>query len=941
MSHALSALVAGPVLTAADPGYAEEVAGFNTAFQHAPDVVVGATSTQDVVEAVRHARTHGLPVTVQSTGHGAHESIGGGVLISTARLDQVELDAASPTVTVGAGVRWSQVIDAAAPYGLAPISGSSPNVGVIGYLLGGGLGPLARSHGYSSDRLESATVVTGTGEVVEASADGDAELLWALRGGKHGLGVVTQARVRLAHVPALYAGNLTFAEEHIPAAVRGWLAWTREADPSVTTSVVVLHLPEVEQLLPHLRGARLATVHVAVPGDSATAERLVAPLRALAPVAADTVGPMALTDVGAIHGDPTEPGAELDAGRHARPGRRRARGRLARAGRSRRHAPVRGGRAAARGGCDVAGPARGVGRGGAPGALHGGGARHRPAAVRRDAAGRPVGLRRAGTVDRGGAQPELRGGGAGGVAARDRGAPGDRPPPDRPGRPLRPRPLTDREGIPPSRTGGDGIHLRTPPGRPAQVPQWSRDRGARRARRHPGTTTRDTVPPPDRWSTMLTELDTQVVGPVMSSVDPRLADEVAGFDATIAHTPDVVVGAVTTADVVAAVRWARAHRMPVAVQGTGHGTRTPVTSGLLITTWRLDQVRVDRQQGTATVGAGARWADVIDAAAPLGLMPVGATEPSVGVVGFLLGGGLGPFARSHGFSSDHVERCTVVTGTGELVEAGTGGDHELLWALRGGKHGLGVVTEMRLRLARVPSLYGGYLAFAGEHVPTVVRGWLAWTRQADPAVTTNLTIVHTREDGGFRTQPQARTLAVLFVARPGAADDGARATAPLRALAPAVIDTLAPMPLTDIAEMHGESMEPGPTWVRGAMLSGADQALAEAWLAHAGTADGHPFSGMQLRHVAGATALDVPEGSAVAGRGAQYTALLVGQDPALFAAMPEAADRILGALDPWLTAEVNPNFAGESGGVWPADVADRLAAVRRRVDPDGLFAPRL
>ncbi|WP_448630799.1 FAD-binding oxidoreductase [Cellulomonas soli] len=939
MSHALSALVAGPVLTAADPGYAEEVAGFNTAFQHAPDVVVGATSTQDVVEAVRHARTHGLPVTVQSTGHGAHESIGGGVLISTARLDQVELDAASPTVTVGAGVRWSQVIDAAAPYGLAPISGSSPNVGVIGYLLGGGLGPLARSHGYSSDRLESATVVTGTGEVVEASADGDAELLWALRGGKHGLGVVTQARVRLAHVPALYAGNLTFAEEHIPAAVRGWLAWTREADPSVTTSVVVLHLPEVEQLLPHLRGARLATVHVAVPGDSATAERLVAPLRALAPVAADTVGPMALTDVGAIHGDPTEPGASwMQGAMLGQADDALADAWLAQVGPDATHPFA---------GAELRHVAGATSRDLPEGSAVAGRPAHYTAAVlgivpplfaampqaarsvfdalapwtveelnpnfagRRRRCGRPR--------PRSAWRPSA----AGSTRTASSASPADGPGGFHPAAPAATESTSERPR--PTRAGATVV------ARP----------GARRARRHPGTTTRDTVPPPDRWSTMLTELDTQVVGPVMSSVDPRLADEVAGFDATIAHTPDVVVGAVTTADVVAAVRWARAHRMPVAVQGTGHGTRTPVTSGLLITTWRLDQVRVDRQQGTATVGAGARWADVIDAAAPLGLMPVGATEPSVGVVGFLLGGGLGPFARSHGFSSDHVERCTVVTGTGELVEAGTGGDHELLWALRGGKHGLGVVTEMRLRLARVPSLYGGYLAFAGEHVPTVVRGWLAWTRQADPAVTTNLTIVHTREDGGFRTQPQARTLAVLFVARPGAADDGARATAPLRALAPAVIDTLAPMPLTDIAEMHGESMEPGPTWVRGAMLSGADQALAEAWLAHAGTADGHPFSGMQLRHVAGATALDVPEGSAVAGRGAQYTALLVGQDPALFAAMPEAADRILGALDPWLTAEVNPNFAGESGGVWPADVADRLAAVRRRVDPDGLFAPRL
>ncbi|MGN8244310.1 FAD-binding oxidoreductase [Cellulomonas soli] len=439
---------------------------------------------------------------------------------------------------------------------------------------------------------------------------------------------------------------------------------------------------------------------------------------------------------------------------------------------------------------------------------------------------------------------------------------------------------------------------------------------------------------------MLTELDSQVVGPVMSAVDPRLAGEVAGFDATIAHTPDVVVGAATAADVVAAVRWAHAHGMPVAVQGTGHGTRAPVASGLLITTWRLDQVRVDRVAGTATIGAGARWADVIDAAAPLGLVPIAATDPSVGVVGYLLGGGLGPFARSHGFSSDHVERCTVVTGTGDLVEAGPAGDAELLWALRGGKHGLGVVTDLRLRLARVPALYGGYLAFAEEHVPAVVRGWLAWTRQAPPEVTTNLTIVHRGEERAIRSHPDARKLALLLVTYPGGAAEGERAVAPLRALAPTLADTLAPMPLTDLAEMHGESMDPGPTWVRGTMLREADDALAEAWLAHVGPGASHPFGGVQLRHVAGATEVDVPEGSAVAGRGARYTALLVGQDPASFDAMPDVAETILRSLDPWRMPEVNPNFAGVAAGVWAPDVARRLAAVRRRVDPHGLFAPR-
>lgn len=435
---------------------------------------------------------------------------------------------------------------------------------------------------------------------------------------------------------------------------------------------------------------------------------------------------------------------------------------------------------------------------------------------------------------------------------------------------------------------------------------------------------------------MLTELDSLVVGPVMSPVDPRLEGEVAGFDTSLTHSPDIVVGASTAGDVVETVRWARRHGLRVHVQGTGHGTHEPVTSGVLVTTWRLDRVRVDRPAATVTVGAGARWSDVIDAAAPIGLAPVAPSEPSVGVVGFLLGGGLGPFARSHGFGSDRLEAATVVTGRGEVVEASAEGDAELLWALRGGGHGLGVVTEMRLRLAPVPALFGGYLAFTEEHVAAVVRGWLAWTRTAEPGVTTNLTILHHPDDGAFSVRRSAM-LALLFVAYPGEADAGERLAAPLRALAPATADTVGPMALTDLASMHGDPMEPGPSWVRGTMLGSVDDDLADAWLAQVGPGARHPFSATQLRHVGGATEVDVPEGSAVAGRGARYTALLMGQDPELFPTMPAAASTVLGALDPWRTEELNPNFAGGAEGLWSPDVARRLAAVRRRMDPDGLF----
>ena len=178
----LRSRVSGTVLRPADEGFAAEVAGFNLAIEQTPDVAVVATSTADVVEAVLFARELALPVRVQSTGHGAHDRITEGVLVSTRRMASVKLDPATRVATIGAGARWSRVIAAGAPLGLAPIAGASSSVGVVGYLTGGGFGPLARSHGVSSDYVRGFTVVTGTGDVVEASATSNADLFWALRG---------------------------------------------------------------------------------------------------------------------------------------------------------------------------------------------------------------------------------------------------------------------------------------------------------------------------------------------------------------------------------------------------------------------------------------------------------------------------------------------------------------------------------------------------------------------------------------------------------------------------------------------------------------------------------------------------------------------------------------------------------------------------------------
>lgn len=440
-------------------------------------------------------------------------------------------------------------------------------------------------------------------------------------------------------------------------------------------------------------------------------------------------------------------------------------------------------------------------------------------------------------------------------------------------------------------------------------------------------------------------LRTAVSGPVLTPSDEGFAAETTGFNLAFPHTPEVVVGVSSVDDAVAAVAFAAAHRMPVRALATGHGSHVLVTDGMLVTTSRLDELSIDSATGVATIGAGARWGAVVAAAAELGLAPVTGSSTNVGVVGYLLGGGLGPLARSHGFSSDWLRGATVVLASGEVVHASATEHPDLFWALRGGKGGFGLVTSVELQLAPVPSLYAGALVFAEEHIETVLRGWLDWTRSAPDDVTTSMAVVHFPP---FEQVPEAfrgKTLAMLRFALPGSATEGEALAAPLRALAPVMMDGVASLPLAQVATIHNDPSDPSPGWSRGALLSDVDDEFASAVLAVSGAGTRGPVMVTEVRHIGAATRHDVPEGSAVGGRASSYTLSLIGvPDPALFAeALPAATDALLASLAPWLSPETNINFSGYPDPAdyrrsWSAETFARLAAVRASVDPEGVFA---
>jgi FAD binding domain len=441
-------------------------------------------------------------------------------------------------------------------------------------------------------------------------------------------------------------------------------------------------------------------------------------------------------------------------------------------------------------------------------------------------------------------------------------------------------------------------------------------------------------------------LRARVSGPVLAPDDEGFAEEVLPWLRTFTHSPDVAVGATSASDVVEAVAFARENGLAVRVQGTGHGSDEAITDGVLILTRRLNQVSIDPSTRIATLGAGVPWNQVIVAAAEHGLAPITGSAGTVGAVGFLLGGGLGPLARSHGFASDYARSFEVVTANGELVRASADEHPDLFWALRGGKGGLGVVTEVQVELVELPTLYGGSLMFDAENVDPALRAWLDYAETADPRVTTSAAILR-MPDLPFIPEPlRGHTLLAVRFAFPGNASEGEALAAPLRAAAPVYIDALAEMPASAIGTIHNDPPDPTVGWTTGSLLASAGPEFASTLLGFAGYGREFPFVAVEVRHIGSATAVDVASGSAVGGRSATYTFNLVGApNPALFdTVLPAAAGALLAAIAPWISSENNVNFGGRFADraayekAWSPAIFARLGEVRGVYDPDGLFA---
>lgn len=302
----LSARTQGTVATPDDEEYDALVTPWNVAIPVRPAAVLAAETDQDVVEAVRFAAEHGLRVTPQATGHGPMADLLTELVVTTSRLDEVVVHPEG-WARVGAGVKWLRVVEAAAPYGLAPLSGSITDVGIVGYTTGGGLGPMARTYGLAIDLVRAIEVVTGDGVLRRTTPTEHPDLFFALRGGKGMLGIVTAIEFNLVHQPMFYGGSLWFDGTDAATVIDQWRAWSDDLPELGTTSFALFQLPDMPGVPPQLAGRLTLSVRYVWTGDADEGERRFAPIRAAAPVLLDDVSHKPYTAIDSVHTDPLDP----------------------------------------------------------------------------------------------------------------------------------------------------------------------------------------------------------------------------------------------------------------------------------------------------------------------------------------------------------------------------------------------------------------------------------------------------------------------------------------------------------------------------------------------------------------------------------------------------------------------------------------------------------
>ena len=300
--------ITGRIVRPTDPDWDAAHEAFNTRVDQRPEAMVFPADEADVVTIVNYAREHGLRIAPQATAHNAGPlgELDGTLVVQTSDLTGVSIDPAAHRVRVGSGIKWEKIAPQLSDHGLAGLHGSSPDVGVAGYSLGGGMGWLARKYGLQTNSVTAIELVTAEGAFIRATAQNHPDLFWALRGGGGNFGVVTAIEFAVYPVEELYAGALFFPFERASEVFHTWRELLPTFPEELMTWASILHIPPLPEVPEAFRGRSFAIVMGAFLGEETEGRDLLRRLRDLGPEI-DTFAMVPPIELGELAMDPPDP----------------------------------------------------------------------------------------------------------------------------------------------------------------------------------------------------------------------------------------------------------------------------------------------------------------------------------------------------------------------------------------------------------------------------------------------------------------------------------------------------------------------------------------------------------------------------------------------------------------------------------------------------------
>jgi FAD/FMN-containing dehydrogenase len=444
----------------------------------------------------------------------------------------------------------------------------------------------------------------------------------------------------------------------------------------------------------------------------------------------------------------------------------------------------------------------------------------------------------------------------------------------------------------------------------------------------------------------LTELERSFRGQLVRPSDPAYDEQRKVWNGSIDRSPALIARCAGAADVITAVRFARATGLQVAVRGGGHSFPglSVCDGGVVIDLGPMNGIRVDPEAGTVRAQAGVLLGELDRETQAFGLAVPSGIVTHTGLAGLTLGGGIGWLMRKHGLTIDQLIAVDVVTADGDLVRASDNENPDLFWGLRGGGGNFGIVTEFEFRLNPVgPIVLAGPIFWPMSESANVLRFYREWIADAPDEL---MTIVVHRKAPSLPFVPadlRGELVVAVVSCYAGSVDDGERAVRPLRKVGSPVLDLCEPKPFLAHQGMFDPSYPHGWSYyMRACDVAGLTDEVIDITVDHS-LRIGSPLTAFPIWQRGGAAARVDEQDAAFHGRGAGYTFNIAAATESAegFDEEREWVRAFWAALAPHHTS-VYVNFLMDEGEerirqAYGDQKYDRLKALKRRYDPDNFF----